>query len=173
VTSINLAVNQVGAEVTTTINALTARNKRLRHLFLFDARQQLLSVLCADECGVVWPYLLAAADADYVAQPSNRFGDSNRCVLSLLLSSRSVIVALPLLCRLLQLMLMIATVLLSSGVAQSVEALIAIGCFKSEVHHGIFTNKLKLRSSIIPSQRIKRPCVTSINSQQGRRGARP
>jgi hypothetical protein len=32
------------------------RNTRFRCLFLFDARQMLLSVLCADECGVSWPY---------------------------------------------------------------------------------------------------------------------
>jgi hypothetical protein len=75
VTSIDLPYNEFGIELTTTINALTARNKRLRRLFLFDARQMLLSVLCADECDVVWPYSLAAADADYVAQPSNRFGN--------------------------------------------------------------------------------------------------
>jgi hypothetical protein len=37
---------------------LLARNRRLRHLFLFDARQMLLSVLCAEESGVVWPYVL-------------------------------------------------------------------------------------------------------------------
>jgi hypothetical protein len=75
VTSIDLDFNQVGAEVATSIDALTARNNRLRHLFLFDARQMLLSVLCADECGVVWPYLLAAADVRYVAQASNCFGN--------------------------------------------------------------------------------------------------
>jgi hypothetical protein len=45
------------------VDKLIARNVRLRHLFLSDARQELLSVLCADECGVVWPYLLDAADA--------------------------------------------------------------------------------------------------------------
>jgi hypothetical protein len=37
----------------------------------------LLSVLCADEFGVVWPYLLDGDDADYlyVTQSSNRFGN--------------------------------------------------------------------------------------------------
>jgi hypothetical protein len=34
------------------------------NLFIFDARKMLLSLMCADECGVVWPYLLEAADAD-------------------------------------------------------------------------------------------------------------
>jgi hypothetical protein len=41
-----------------------ARNDRLRHLFFFDARQMLLSLMCADECGVVWPYLLDGDDMD-------------------------------------------------------------------------------------------------------------
>jgi hypothetical protein len=26
-------------------------------LFLFDAQQMLLSALCTDECGVIWPYV--------------------------------------------------------------------------------------------------------------------
>jgi hypothetical protein len=43
------------------VNELLARNVRLRHIFLFDARQMLLSVMCADECGVVWPYLLGVS----------------------------------------------------------------------------------------------------------------
>jgi hypothetical protein len=48
------------------IQALIDRNQRLRHLFLFDARQMLLSVLCADECGVVWPYVLEGDDLDVI-----------------------------------------------------------------------------------------------------------
>jgi hypothetical protein len=50
-----------------------ARNKRLRHLFLFDDRRIRLSVMCADWCGVVWPYLLVGDDiADVgVAPPGN------------------------------------------------------------------------------------------------------
>jgi hypothetical protein len=44
------------------INASIDRNRRFRRLFLFDARQMLLSLMCADECGVVWPYLLAVED---------------------------------------------------------------------------------------------------------------
>jgi hypothetical protein len=35
----------------------------------------LLSLMCADECGVVWPYLLDGDDVNYIAQESNRFGD--------------------------------------------------------------------------------------------------
>jgi hypothetical protein len=53
------------------VDELTARNERLRHLFLFEARQMLLSLMCADECGVVWPYLLTGADLDVVAAPGN------------------------------------------------------------------------------------------------------
>jgi hypothetical protein len=46
---------------------------------------------------------------------------SKRFVLSLLLSLRSVAVVLPLLCSLVQLMVMKVVVLLSSGVARIVE----------------------------------------------------
>jgi hypothetical protein len=42
----------------TLVDTLIARNKRLRRLFLFDAQQMMLSLMCADWCGVVWPYLL-------------------------------------------------------------------------------------------------------------------
>jgi hypothetical protein len=40
-------------------------------MFFFDARQMLLSVMCADECGVVWPYLLESGDKDGVKVPVN------------------------------------------------------------------------------------------------------
>jgi hypothetical protein len=40
-------------------------------MFLFDARRMLLSIMCADECGVVWPYLLERGDTDGVAAPDN------------------------------------------------------------------------------------------------------
>ena len=39
------------------IARLCERNKCLRRLFLYDAREMLCSVLCADECSLVWPYL--------------------------------------------------------------------------------------------------------------------
>jgi hypothetical protein len=55
---------EYGTEVVSSIKALTARNRRFRHLFLYDARQKLLSLTCADECGVVWPYLLVGDDLD-------------------------------------------------------------------------------------------------------------
>jgi hypothetical protein len=40
-------------------------------LFLFDARQMLLSLMggCADECSVVWPYLLEIDDTDGTVEP--------------------------------------------------------------------------------------------------------
>jgi hypothetical protein len=38
------------------INVLLRRNRRLWCMFLFDARQMLLSVMCADWCGVVWSF---------------------------------------------------------------------------------------------------------------------
>jgi methyl-accepting chemotaxis protein len=50
---------------------LVARNRRLRQLFLFDARRMLLSLMCADECSVVWPYLLKSGDTDGEVAPSN------------------------------------------------------------------------------------------------------
>jgi hypothetical protein len=50
------------------IDALIARNKRFRSLFLFDARKMLLSLMCADECGVVWPYLLGSGNTDGCAR---------------------------------------------------------------------------------------------------------
>jgi hypothetical protein len=53
------------------IDALVARNKRFRSLFLFDARRLLLSVRCADECGVVWPFLLESGDTDGIVAPGN------------------------------------------------------------------------------------------------------
>jgi hypothetical protein len=46
------------------IDALLDRNERLRSLFLFDARQMLLSLMCADECGVVWSCLLESRADD-------------------------------------------------------------------------------------------------------------
>jgi hypothetical protein len=53
------------------IDALLARNNRLRHLFIFDARQMLLSLMCSDECGVVWPYLLEADNRDVGVSSDN------------------------------------------------------------------------------------------------------
>jgi len=53
------------------IDVLLARNRRLRDLFLFDARQMLLSVMCADLCGVLWPYLLEGDDTGGIVAPKN------------------------------------------------------------------------------------------------------
>jgi hypothetical protein len=64
VTSIELSYNGIDATSCARVNTLTARNRRLRRLFLFDLRQILLSVMCADERGVVWPYLLERGDTD-------------------------------------------------------------------------------------------------------------
>jgi hypothetical protein len=52
-------------------DALSARNQRFRHLFLFDARQMLLSAMCTDWCGIVWPYLLEADDAEVGVSSDN------------------------------------------------------------------------------------------------------
>jgi hypothetical protein len=53
------------------VKELVDRNARFRCLFLFDARKMLLSLMCADECGVVWPYLLDGDDLDVTAAPAN------------------------------------------------------------------------------------------------------
>jgi Ran GTPase-activating protein (RanGAP) involved in mRNA processing and transport len=53
------------------VDELIARNVRLRHLFFFDARRMLLSVMCADWCGVVWPYLLDSGDTDGIVAPDH------------------------------------------------------------------------------------------------------
>jgi hypothetical protein len=71
VTSIHLDKSRIDPSDLAHIDELTARNKRLRHLLLFDARRMLLSVLCADECGVVWPYLLEKEDIDVILALGN------------------------------------------------------------------------------------------------------
>jgi hypothetical protein len=76
ITQLFLDFNGINVNVVmASVDELIARNRRLRRLFLVDARQMLLSVLCADECGAVWSYLLDNDDAVYLAQPSNCFGD--------------------------------------------------------------------------------------------------
>jgi hypothetical protein len=64
VTCINLKNNAIDGSNIASLKALVARNKRFRSLFLFDARQMLLLFMCADECGVVWLYLLESGDTD-------------------------------------------------------------------------------------------------------------
>jgi hypothetical protein len=71
VTYIGLFNNSIDKSNCDIVNALVARNKRLRCLFLFDARRMLLSLMCADECGVVWPYLLKKGDNDGIVAPDN------------------------------------------------------------------------------------------------------
>jgi hypothetical protein len=88
---------------------LMARNKRLRHLFLFDARNMLLSVLCADECGVVWPYLFGADHAEFsdVCKASIVNVDNIRAEFAAIVEERSRRAATPgLLCVKLQLILL-------------------------------------------------------------------
>jgi hypothetical protein len=68
VTKVNLSGNEIDASG---VNKLIARNERLRQLFLFDARKMLLTVLCADECGALWPYLLEGDDLGVIAPPAN------------------------------------------------------------------------------------------------------
>jgi hypothetical protein len=91
-TCIDLDNNAIGESNRASFNALISRNKRLRSLFLFDARHMLLSLMCADECGVVWPYLLKSGDTDGVFVPDNV--DTIRAELLVLLRSVDV-AALP------------------------------------------------------------------------------
>jgi uncharacterized coiled-coil protein SlyX len=71
-TKINLNLKGLDeSQVDRVVNDLLARNKRLRHLFLFDARQMLLSRLCSDECGVLWPYVLDGDDLDVTGAPDD------------------------------------------------------------------------------------------------------
>jgi hypothetical protein len=69
VTNINLGY--IGEAASAPVRELIARNNRLRHLFLFDARPMLLSLMCADECGVAWPYLLESGDTDGIVAPNH------------------------------------------------------------------------------------------------------
>jgi hypothetical protein len=73
VTFLRLYGNGIDESNRASLNALIARNKRLRCLFLFDARQLLLSLMggCADECSVVWPYLLKSGDTDGIVAPAD------------------------------------------------------------------------------------------------------
>jgi Ran GTPase-activating protein (RanGAP) involved in mRNA processing and transport len=71
VTRIALDGNYINASNRANVNELIARNERFRFLFLFDARQMLLSLMCADECGVVWPYLLGSGNTDGTVVPDN------------------------------------------------------------------------------------------------------
>jgi hypothetical protein len=69
VTKVDLRANNIDASGLANVNKLIARNERLRQLFLFDARKMLLSVLCADECGALWLYLLEGDDLCVIARP--------------------------------------------------------------------------------------------------------
>jgi Ran GTPase-activating protein (RanGAP) involved in mRNA processing and transport len=71
VTYISLYDNAIDESNISSIDAVTARNKHFRSLFLFDARRMLLSLMCADECGVVWPYLLGNGNTDGVVAPDH------------------------------------------------------------------------------------------------------
>jgi hypothetical protein len=70
-TCVNIDRNTTDKAICASVDALVARNKRLRCLFLFDARKMLLSLMCADECGVVWPYLLGIGNKDGMVVPDD------------------------------------------------------------------------------------------------------
>jgi hypothetical protein len=61
--------NVVASEVKS-INDCCFRNHRFRRLFLFDARQQLTALMCADEVSVLWPYYIESGVTDGMAAPS-------------------------------------------------------------------------------------------------------
>jgi hypothetical protein len=64
VTLMHLAGNIIDGGRLASIKKLVDRNLRFRRLWLLDARKMLLSLMCADECSVVWPYLLESSDPD-------------------------------------------------------------------------------------------------------------
>jgi hypothetical protein len=70
-TYLDRRANGIGKSNRASFDLLIARNKRFLSLFLFDARRMLLSLMCADECGVVWPYLLERGDTDGKVAPDN------------------------------------------------------------------------------------------------------
>jgi hypothetical protein len=66
VTHFGLYGNTIAANHLASIKKLVDRNLRFRRIWLLDARKMLATLMCADECGVVWPYLLAKDDPDNV-----------------------------------------------------------------------------------------------------------
>jgi Ran GTPase-activating protein (RanGAP) involved in mRNA processing and transport len=70
-TTTALGSNAIDESNSAKVDALIARNTRFRSLFLFDARRMLLSLMCADECGVVWPYLLGNVSTEGVVAPDD------------------------------------------------------------------------------------------------------
>jgi hypothetical protein len=64
-------LNQVSKTQRKLVDELLGRNKRIRCLFFFDARQMLLLALCSDELGVVWLYVVAHSDTDGVEKPGD------------------------------------------------------------------------------------------------------
>jgi hypothetical protein len=70
VTNVDLSFNPVGVQGSA-VEKLCARNKRFQSLFLLDARQMMSSVLCGDECGVVWSYFFYRGDTDGIAAPDD------------------------------------------------------------------------------------------------------
>jgi hypothetical protein len=58
-TTHGLGGNKIAESTRAVVEDLLVRNKRLRALFLFDARQMLLTLLSPGACGVLWPYFVA------------------------------------------------------------------------------------------------------------------
>jgi hypothetical protein len=71
VTMINLDDTELDESYYARVDELTARNKGFRQLFLFDARQMLMSRLCSDEFGVLWSYFFTDAKVDDGAAPDD------------------------------------------------------------------------------------------------------
>jgi hypothetical protein len=61
VSTLELDGNGIDESNRAIVDALVARNKRFRSLFLFDARQMLMSRLCSDEFGVLCKYFIASS----------------------------------------------------------------------------------------------------------------
>jgi hypothetical protein len=87
VTKIDLEGNEISATGKLTVENLLERNRRFRRMLLFDARQLLLSVLCTDELGVLWPYVVDKDDTDGIVAPANV--DAVRIELAAVVAERS------------------------------------------------------------------------------------
>jgi predicted HTH domain antitoxin len=70
-TSLELYGNEIGDDTLVKFDELCTRNERLRCLFLYDARQFLLTLLSPDACGVLWPYVVGVDVNDGIEAPDD------------------------------------------------------------------------------------------------------
>jgi hypothetical protein len=68
---IDLTGNAIDDFNCASVDKVIARNQHLRSLFLFYARQMLLSLMCDDSCGAVSSYLFESGDTNGIVAPNN------------------------------------------------------------------------------------------------------